>query len=231
MDYQVVVHAGGEGTRLRPYTLEKPKALLDVNGKTLIEIALKPFLDAGIKKFVFTASYKADMMRGFFENNFPDLDVSFIDEPKPAGRAGAVKFGIEQGKLDPDKLTIITAADDLIEVDVPKLIASHKASRAKSTIVISKTFANPFGVVHYSANKITKFEEKPQTSMPENQAVNTGMKVFSDLKLFLDVPVPSHEEYVIFPKLAEQNDIGVFFSDSWRPINTKDEYHKLIKED
>ena len=226
---QVVVHAGGAGTRLQPYTLEKPKALLNIKGKALIELAIQPLLDAGINKFVFTASYKADMIQQLFKEKFPELDISFIDEPNPAGRAGAIKLGIEQGKLDPEKLTIITHADDLIQVDISKLIESHKSSSAEATIVLSKKFANPFGVVYYSGNKIIKFEEKAQTEMPENQGVSTGMKIFSNLKHFLNVPIPSYTEYVILPELAEQGKLSVFFADSWKPINTKEEYQKLLE--
>ncbi len=230
MEYQVLVHAGGPGTRLRPYTLEKPKGLLEVKDKTLIELAIQPFLEFGIKKFVLTANYKAEMLKAFFLEKHPELDISFIEEKTRSGRAGAVKLGIEQGKLDPEKLTIIAHQDDLISLDVAKLIDTHKSSGAEATVILARSFTNPFGVVHHSEGKITKFEEKAQTEMPETQAVNAGMSVFSNLKLFLDVPIPSHEEYVIFPKLAEQGKLGVFFADSWKPINTKEEYHKLISD-
>ena len=49
MDYQIIVQAGGKGTRLRPLTDEQPKALIEIAGKPLIEHAIQPFVDAGIK--------------------------------------------------------------------------------------------------------------------------------------------------------------------------------------
>ena len=59
--------------------------------------------------------------------------------------------------------------------------------------------------------------------------LSTGMKIFSNLKHFLNVPIPSYTEYVILPELAEQGKLSVFFADSWKPINTKEEYQKLLE--
>jgi len=230
MDYQIIILAGGEGIRLRPYTLEKPKPLLDVNGQTLIDITLKPLVELGITKFVIGASYKVDMIKEHFSEKYLNLDLSFIDEKNPAGKAGAIKLGIQQGLLDVDKPTILFHADDIIGVDIAKLIEHHKNSDSDATLVLSKTFTNPFGVVNLSDTKILSFSEKPQSSLPDGQGINCGMYIFSNLKMFEEVPIPSHTEDVVFPKMAKEGKLGYFFADSWYPINTKEQYYKLLKE-
>ena len=111
MDYQVIVHAGGQGTRMLPLTLDKPKVLIELKGKTLLEHSIQHFLDAGFKDFVVTASYKADMIKDWFKSK--GIDAKFIDEPKPAGRGGAIQLGIKQGLLDPEKPTLQIQADDI----------------------------------------------------------------------------------------------------------------------
>lgn len=230
MEYQVVILAGGQGVRLRPYTLERPKPLLDVHGKTILDLTLKPLVDFGIKKFVIAASYKVEMIEQFLREKYPELDVSFIDEPKPAGKSGTIRLGIEQGKLDPNRMSIITHADDIIKVDMGKLIEHHKNSGAEATLVLSKEFTNPFGVINYEGSKILSFEEKPQMGLPEGKGISCGMYVFSNLKSFENVNIPSNTEEVVFPRLSEAGKLSCFFADSWKPINTKAEYHKLIEE-
>lgn len=224
---QVVIHAGGQGTRLRPLTDNKPKALVDVNGKKLIEIAIQPLIRAGITNFALTVSYKADMLKDFLKNNYPKLSFKFIDEPKPAGRAGAIRLGIEQGILDINEPTIITRADDIIEFDFNDIIKNHENSGCKLTLALSKSFRNPYGVAKIENNRVIGFEEKPLTKL-QNQGINAGIEILSDLKDFENIEIPSHPEYNIYLKLAKENQINVFFVDKWLPVNTKEELKELM---
>jgi choline kinase len=64
--------------RLRPLTDNKPKCLLEVGGKTLLERTVGAMLQAGIKEFVVVTGYCADQIRDFLTTHFPTLDITFI---------------------------------------------------------------------------------------------------------------------------------------------------------
>ncbi|MCX6774606.1 MAG: NDP-sugar synthase [DPANN group archaeon] len=225
MEYQILIHAGGAGTRLQSLAKDLPKALVEVAGKQLILYAMSPFLKQGFNKFVMSASYKAEMLHEFFKKQ--NLDVKFIQEKELSGRAGAIRLGMEQGILDPNKPTIITHCDDIIPIDIRQLVASHEKSGCTATVVLSKSFVNPFGVAEVAGNRITGFTEKASFSVAANQGINTGMSVFKNLKLFEKAVIPSQPEYTIYPELARQGQINAFFVDKWYPVNTKEEHARF----
>jgi NDP-sugar pyrophosphorylase family protein len=224
-EYQVIIHAGGKGTRLLPLTLEKPKPLLAVDDKTLIEHSIQPFLTAGFKKFIVTASYKADMIKKFLADK--GIEATFIREDQAAGRAGAIRFGIEQGLLDPEKPAINVYCDDIVKVDILKFVEEHENNNCQITMGLSPTYQNPYGTINIKDGKVISFQEKPIERLSEGRGINTGLAAFSNLKMFVNAPVPSQAEYSIYPGIAEQGQLGVFFVEDWVPVNTKDQLAEL----
>ncbi len=73
-----VILAAGMAKRLRPLTDTKPKCLLEVGGKTLLERTVCAMQQAGISQFVVVTGYLSEMIRGFLQTRFPDLNITFI---------------------------------------------------------------------------------------------------------------------------------------------------------
>ena len=67
--------------RLRPLTDEKPKCLLEVGGKTLLQRTVDAMISAGVKEFVVVTGYRAEMIREFLTVNYPLSTIHFIDNP------------------------------------------------------------------------------------------------------------------------------------------------------
>ena len=76
-----VILAAGMAKRLRPLTDTKPKCLLEVGGKTLLQRTVEAMTSAGISDFVVVTGYRENMIRDFLCTNFTDLNFSFIDNP------------------------------------------------------------------------------------------------------------------------------------------------------
>jgi choline kinase len=76
-----VVLAAGSSTRLRPLTDLKPKCLLEVGGKTLLERTVENVLVAGIKEIAVVVGYRAEMIREFVKRRFPQQKIRFILNP------------------------------------------------------------------------------------------------------------------------------------------------------
>lgn len=76
-----VILAAGMAKRLRPLTDEKPKCLLEVGGKTLLQRTVDAMISAGIKEFVVVTGYRENMIREFLTARYPQFTINFIDNP------------------------------------------------------------------------------------------------------------------------------------------------------
>ena len=76
-----VILAAGMARRLRPLTDTRPKCLLKVGERTLLERTVRAMLDAGISEFVVVTGYRAQMIRDFLTQTFADYTFHFIDNP------------------------------------------------------------------------------------------------------------------------------------------------------
>lgn len=76
-----VILAAGMAKRLRPLTDEKPKCLLEVGGKTLLQRTVDTMISAGIKEFVVVTGYRENMIREFLTARYPQYTINFIDNP------------------------------------------------------------------------------------------------------------------------------------------------------
>jgi NDP-sugar pyrophosphorylase family protein len=90
-DNPVFIMAGGFGTRLHPLTENKPKPLLDVGNRPILETIIKQFIESGFHNFYISIHYKADMIRDYFGDgsNF-GITIGYLHEEKPLGTAGSL---------------------------------------------------------------------------------------------------------------------------------------------
>jgi len=115
--YKAIIHAGGKGTRLRPHTLNLPKALLEVNGSRIIDLSIKPLIDAGVEEFYFTSSYLTELLQAYLTETYPELSFTMIIEDEARGRAGAISHALSNKILDEHSKCIILNADDIIDIN------------------------------------------------------------------------------------------------------------------
>ena len=89
----VLLMAGGRGKRLMPLTENCPKPLLKINGRPLLEIILKQFIDAGIERFYFSVYYLSEQIIDYFGDGEKwGVKITYLHEDKPLGTAGALKL-------------------------------------------------------------------------------------------------------------------------------------------
>ena len=225
--YKAIIHAGGKGTRLRPHTLNLPKALLEVNNSRIVDLSLKPLIEAGIKEFYFTSSYLTEMLQDYLVKTYPELSFTMLIEDEARGRAGAISHALSNNLLDENSKYVILNCDDVIEINMLKLIEQHESSNRYATIVLCNAFMNPYGVVNYEETGGVNFTEKPTMNLPTGQGIHAGLGIFKNLSVFKDAEIPSHPEHRIYPNLVKNNQLGTFIVNEWQSVNTPDEYSKL----
>ena len=226
IDIEVIIMAGGEGTRLRPLTNILPKPLIPLNNKTVIESIIEQFRQYKINKFLISINYKSDLIKSFFKELKPKYYYKFIQEKKPLGTAGALAY-IEHAKK---KDYIITNCDTLIDFDCYEFLNFHKKNSNDITILVSsKEFKVPYGVCKIDKNgNLLDIREKPS----EHYLVNTGIYIVNS-QIFKLIKKGQHLDFNKLILIAKKNKkkISIFpvSEYSWFDTGQWDEYLKTKK--
>src|SRR5450759_3378680 len=113
---RAVVLAGGQGTRLAPYTTILPKPLMPIGDMPILEVLLRQMKRAGINHVILTVGRLASLLRAYFGDGKQwDLDITYSLEQIPLGTAGPIS--LVQGL---DKTFLVTNGDVLTTLDIKK---------------------------------------------------------------------------------------------------------------
>ncbi len=155
----VVIMAGGKGIRLRPYTENCPKPMLNVSGKPILEHIIERAKQEGFNRFVIAIHYLGKIVEDYFGNGESlHVKIDYLRERSPLGTAGAL------GLLNtcPDFPFLVTNGDVLTEIHYGELLDFHMNYNAVGTMAVRvHEWQNPYGVVQTTGVDIVGFEEKP----------------------------------------------------------------------
>lgn len=227
LDLPVVIMAGGKGTRMEPFTKVLPKPLIPIHEKPVIEHIIERFTNVGVNQFIFTVNYKASIMKAFLEELDPHYSVEFIEESKPLGTAGSLKF--LENKFD--KPLMVTNCDIIIKADYLDLFAFHQNNAYDITLVASvKNYTIPYGTCELNEEgHLEKIHEKPEYDF----LVNTGLYVINPNVLKL---IPNNKLYNITHLIEEAQKIGQrvgvypIDDEAWIDVGQWAEYQKAVDQ-
>jgi mannose-1-phosphate guanylyltransferase len=217
---EAVVLAGGEGTRLRPLTNNRPKPLLPVLGRPCIEYSLRALSSAGIEVIDLACAYKGkEVVNQLGDGKGLGLNIEYAFEETPMGTAGAVK--LLERKLP--EVFVVVMGDTLMDIDFEKVIRFHQEHQAMVTIALTEV-SNPseYGIVGLDQNsRIVRFKEKPAPSEAFSNLINAGVYVIQR-EAFHYVPEGTKFDFSknLFPKLMELGHplYGVKLQGMWKDI-------------
>ena len=175
---RAVVLVGGFGTRLRPLTLTRPKQMLPVVDRPMLEHVLGHLARHGIDDVVLSMGYRPDA----FSDAYPDgtcagVAVHYAVEPEPLDTAGAIRFAARDAGLD--ERFVVVNGDVLTDLDVSALVAFHEEKGAEGTIALHKVEdPSAFGVVPTDGDgRVEAFVEKPPRDEAPTDLINAGTYV------------------------------------------------------
>ena len=218
---QAVILAGGLGTRLRPLTYARPKALLPLLNKPLI-LHLLDHLPASVDHVLLAASYKVDQLRDFVRARDFGRTVTIVQEKKALGTGGAIK------NLE-DQLsgTFLAFNGDIVSsLAVGDLVAAHRRFGGVATVALWEVDdPSGFGVVAMKDDRITRFVEKPAKEEAPSKFANAGAYVLEPEVLAAMKPgAEASLERDVFPKVVRQGLFGFRFSGYWSDVGTRENF-------
>jgi histidinol-phosphate phosphatase family protein len=137
---QVVVLMGGLGTRLKNFTKECPKSLVEVCGKPFFDYQLDLLTAWGFKKFVFLVGYKSDMIEEHFgDGSSRDISITYsYDGEKLLGTGGAVRRALDL--LEDDFLLIY--GDSFMDIDYAETLYRYERGKAAGARALMSVLGN-----------------------------------------------------------------------------------------
>ena len=170
----VVVLAGGFGTRLRPWTEGRAKPLLPVLDKTLLERVVECVPNELIDRVVIAAGYSITEMEKFFSSSDLPYDIIISVEDNPLGTGGAIAKSLEH--LTGNGPVLILNGDLVSSVDVNQLLSYHQEKMASITLSLWHVDdPSRFGVCGLDeSGMITRFQEKPEPGTEFSNLINAG---------------------------------------------------------
>mgnify|MGYP000250469848 CR=1 FL=1 len=176
---KAVVLAAGKGTRLKPLTNTKPKHLIPVGGKPILEHVLLTLKKVGIHEIYIIVGYKAEMIKDkFSDGSNLGLKIEYIVQSKLLGTADAIKTA--QPYVNENFLVVY---GDLLFTPkaIVNILRAHKQSKPSVTMAVTPV-ANPerYGVVKLEEGWVIDLVEKPPRGRAPSNFVNAGIYVFSE---------------------------------------------------
>ncbi len=203
-DNIVVLMAGGLGARLRPLTEARPKPMLMIGGRPILETILLNFIESGFHRFYISVNYMAEVVAEHFgDGSRWGVEIRYINEPERMGTAGAVGLLPEK----PAAPVIVMNGDLLTKINFASLLNFHSAHGATATMCVREyDLQVPYGVVKLKEHRLLSVEEKPVHRF----FVNAGIYVLSPEAVSM-IPPTFYDMPTLFEKLvAEGRETAVF---------------------
>ncbi len=226
-----VLMVGGEGTRLRPFTYELPKALLPVRGKPMVMHIIDHLKSHGVTEIIMCIRYKGDQVKDYFGDGSKfGVSIKYIEEKTPLGTAGPLRLGKKYLK----ETFFLIWGDILSDIDLTDYMHFHKNNDALVTIALTTVpDVTKYGVASLKGSQIVGFVEKPKKEDAPSNLINSGMAIFEPEVIDKYIPKKGKAmvEYDVYPKLAKDGKLfGYPFQGTWLDTGNYEAYEKAIKE-
>jgi D-glycero-alpha-D-manno-heptose 1-phosphate guanylyltransferase len=184
---EAVILAGGLGTRLQSVVSEVPKSMAPVNGKPFLEYQLDYLSNFGIKKFIFSVGYKAEIIQKHFGDQWHSIPVDYAFEKEPLGTGGGIKNAM---KLAESEQVLVLNGDTLFRINLNDFLDFHLQKESAFSLALRKVNdVSRYGTVCTDENgMITGFKEK-NTSSGEG-FINGGIYLI-EKNIFFSLPLPA----------------------------------------
>ncbi len=196
---KAVIFAGGQGTRLRPITNQRPKPMVEVGGRPIAEWQINWLKHHGVKSFLFLGGYLFDVLEDYVgDGRRWGVHVEYVREEEPLGSGGALYNA--RDILKGEEEFFVLNGDIITDFDITLL----RKPNYVATMALFP-FRSPYGIVNVEGEKVLSFEEKP---VLKDYWINSGV-YYATKDIFEYLPRPKGDiSFDTFPKLAAAGKLG-----------------------
>jgi NDP-sugar pyrophosphorylase family protein len=227
---RAVILAGGEGTRLRPYTTVLPKPLMPIGDRPVLDIVMRQLKAHGFERVTIATGYLAELIEAFFRDGSEyGISIDYYREHEPLGTVGALALIEGLGEAD----VLVMNGDVLTDIDYGALLERHRASDAAATIATKvRHIQVSLGVLRFDdegdATRLTGYDEKPAIDF----TASMGVYCFAPRALSHIKPGERLDFPDLVLRLIAANDVVRAWpsDDYWLDIGRHDDYEQAQEE-
>lgn len=178
MKLKAIILSAGEGSRMRPLTLTKPKTMLPVAGKPIIQYNIESLRDNGITDILLIVHYKEEIVRNYFGDGSDfGVNISYKTQKDFLGTANAISYGEDFI----DDSIIVLNGDIILDDEIIHEIIKKYNYLSPDTLMLLTEVEDPsaFGVVEIENGNIKNIVEKPKREEAPSNLVNAGIYIFN----------------------------------------------------
>lgn len=178
MKLKAIILSAGEGSRMRPLTLTKPKTMLPVAGKPIIQYNIESLRDNGITDILLIVRYKEEMVRNYFGDGSDfGVNIFYKTQKDFLGTANAISYGEDFI----DDSIIVLNGDIILDDEIIHEIIKKYNYLTPDTLMLLTEVEDPsaFGVVEIENGNIKSIVEKPKREEAPSNLVNAGIYIFN----------------------------------------------------
>lgn len=223
---KAVVMAGGEGTRLRPLTINRPKPMVSLVDRPVIHHIIELLKLHGITDIVITVQYLANIIQDYYgDGSNYGVNITYSLEEVPLGTAGSVK-NAEHLLQEP---FLVISGDSLTDFNLTQIIDAHFNTRASVTMTLTRV-PNPldYGVIITDEQgNVRQFLEKPSWGEVFSDTVNTGIYVVNPgVFSYIEKNKVVDWSKDVFPCMLKNEEklMGYIAHGYWTDVGTIEEY-------
>lgn len=202
----VAILCGGLGTRLRGVLDDRPKPMVEIEGRPFLDILIDHLAKYGATHFILCTGYKGDFIKRYYERKEGRLKFIISEEKKPLGTAGALKHAELLIGSDP---FLVLNGDSFCEVDLKGFLRFHTEKKALLSVAVTPfEDSRDYGAIQLNGDqKITHFSEKD--SAGGVRLINAGVYFFSR-NVLKEIPQGRKQslEYDLIPKILNKGVYG-----------------------
>jgi dTDP-glucose pyrophosphorylase len=222
-----VVMAGGEGRRLRPLTDSRPKPMMEVAGRPILERIVLHLVGYGVKRIFIAVNYLAEMIQSHFGSGEQfGCTIEYLCEDQPLGSGGALSL-LPRDLAHP---MLVMNGDLVSQFDLSRMLEHHARERAAATIAARHHQVDiPFGVLDTRDGALQALTEKPSAHF----LINAGIYVIEPTLLDLIPPGRFYPITSLFEQLlAQQKKIAVYhLEEDWIDVGRREDLSRANGRD
>jgi dTDP-glucose pyrophosphorylase/predicted transcriptional regulator len=222
----VLIMAGGLGERLGTLTRDRPKPMLDVGGRPLLETIIRNVVQQGFRNIFISVNYRAEMIMDHFGDGAAlGAAIQYIHEAERLGTAGALGLLPAASDLP----VVVMNGDILTTINYGALLDFHNGTPAQATMAVREHKVHvPYGVVSASGGYLETIREKPTESWYVSAGIYViGRDALGHVERGVAIDMPTVLERIV----ANKGRVAIYpIREYWLDIGRMEDFERAHAE-